>query len=203
MVWTLLLWIFIFMKPLLFRVTPKIPLPSVLVTSLLVTLNFDWGLAVVEPLGPVSFWKPMPLEPAFTVSPMPLITLLFTRAPKVPVPPKKTETPRPSACDIGSAIVPLFSIWKLLRPCSPLNETAMKLLPTLSTSFPLITIGVAAAPSVATVLLATLPLPPATLIPLPPMNFDEAVSKKRKSEMLLFWIVAVVMCEVAAAEPCA
>src|SRR5215212_6078221 len=75
-----LLWIFMLMKPLLFRVTPKIPLPSVLVTSLLVTLNFDWGLAAVEPLGPVSFWNPMPLEPALTVSPMPLITLLFTRA---------------------------------------------------------------------------------------------------------------------------
>src|SRR5262245_53143741 len=86
---------------------------------------------------------------------------------------------------------------KLLMPCCPKNDTLIALLPmnavpTLSISLPLISIGVAAAPNVAVVEFAGLPLPPTIKIPLP-----------AKNEIVLLLIVPVVMCAVVLGEPCA
>src|SRR6266478_356076 len=182
---------------------PRIPKPSGLVMVLLFTWIVETPAVFARPAGPSSACTAMPADPAFTVGPLLLTALLFTNALNVPLPPKKTEMPSPSALDIGLATVPLLWMLKLLRPFTPLNEAAIALLPTLSTSLPLISIGVAAAPRVPTVALLALPLPPATRMPLPPMKMAGLpVGPNSKPEIVLLLIVPVVRFAVVDAEPC-
>src|SRR6266446_3602968 len=177
------------------------PKPSGLVMVLLFTWIVETPVLLARPAGPSSACTAIPADPAFTVGPLLLTALLLTNPLNVPLPPKNTEMPSPSAFDIGLATVPLLWMLKLLRPFTPLNDTAIALLPTLSTSLPLISTGVAAAPRVPVVALLALPLPPATLIPLPPMKIG--LLKNSKPEIVLLLIVPVVRLAVVLADPCA
>src|SRR5882724_3845688 len=123
---------------------PRIPKPSGLVTVLLFTWIVATPLLLARPAGPSSDWTAMPDDPALTVGPLLSTALLLTNALYVPLPPKKTEMPSPSAFDMKPDVGLLWML-KLLRPFTPLKDTAIELLPTKSTSLPLISMGVAAA----------------------------------------------------------
>ena len=119
------------------------PLPAMSLIVLFEMVKLELVTSVFAPVfPPKSDCTPMPLDPdGFAPWSMLSMTLLWTSPLKVPLPPKNTETPKPSALVIGSASVPLSRMRTLAEAVRPTAVTAIMLLPTLSMSLPLMTNG--------------------------------------------------------------
>ena len=191
-----------FIVPALLMPVAMMPLPAMSLIMLFEMVKLELVTSVFAPVfPPKSDCTPMPLDPdGFAPWSMLSMTLLWTSPLNVPLPPKNTEMPKPSALVIGSAGVPLSRMRTLAEAVRPTAVTAIMLLPTLSMSLPLMTNGFGVVPRAEAGLTALVSV--TNRMPLPPMKMSiaGAVSKNLKSEMVLLLIAPVVIPPVV---PCA